>query len=160
MKKKFLYFILSAFVFLLDQMTKFVARRDLDAAGTVEFFSGHLRLHLVHNTGAFLSMGADWPPVLRWMILIVLVFFFLFFLTRMILKEQSTVKQKVCYAIILGGGAGNLLDRLWLGEVTDFLWLGFGPIQTGVFNIADMAILFGVIVLLLEVHPQNKKKIV
>ncbi len=158
-KNQFNYFLV-ALIFILDQSTKFLARKYLEAREPIEIWTGHIRLQLVHNTGAFLSMGAEWPGYLRWTVLIAFVFFFLFFLWRLMIKESSTPKQKTCYAIVLGGGLGNLLDRLLMGEVTDFLWLGAGPVQTGVFNLADVAILFGILVLLLEVHPKNNKDVV
>lgn len=55
----------------------------------------------------------------------------------------------VALAMILAGGTGNLIDRMRFdGRVTDFLYLTAGPLHTGVFNVADMAVTFGVIWLL------------
>jgi signal peptidase II len=58
--------------------------------------------------------------------------------------------QAVAYALLAGGGAGNLWDRLAGGAVTDFLNLGIGPVRTGIFNVADLAIVAGVVVLLVK----------
>ena len=54
--------------------------------------------------------------------------------------------DEVALALILAGGVGNLIDRLrFVGRVTDFLYLSAGPLHTGVFNVADMAITLGIL---------------
>ena len=159
MKKHLNYFLL-LLVVVVDQLTKYLARLFLQVDNHIEIGAGHIKLQLTHNSGAFLSMGANWSESARWIVLIGFVILFLFFLWRLMTSSQSTYKQKLCYAIVLGGGTGNLIDRIFAGEVTDFLWLGYGKLQTGVFNIADMAILFGVLILFLEIHPKNNKKVI
>jgi len=58
--------------------------------------------------------------------------------------------DEVALAVIIAGGVGNLIDRLrFAGRVTDFLYLQAGPLHTGVFNVADMAITFGILWLVL-----------
>lgn len=150
MASNFKNYALFALVLVADQVTKSIARTNLVEGDPISFLSGHLKFFLVHNTGAFLSLGASWPYHVRLVVLILFVIFLLYFLWRMMTHSSTDVKHKICYALVLGGGMGNLIDRLYLGEVTDFVWIGFGPLQTGVFNIADMAILFGVIYLILE----------
>ena len=52
--------------------------------------------------------------------------------------------------LFLAGGVSNLIDRVTLGRVIDFLNVGIGPLRTGIFNIADMAIIAGVVILIVE----------
>ena len=60
-------------------------------------------------------------------------------------------------ALILAGGLGNQIDRLlFQGGVTDFLFLTLGPLHTGIFNVADMAIMAGALLLLLDLQRQPK----
>jgi signal peptidase II len=60
------------------------------------------------------------------------------------------VRQALGLALVAGGGLGNLVDRFRLrGYVIDFMNLGLGPVRTGVFNVADVAIVAGVILLVL-----------
>lgn len=160
MRKNKLSYLLFFFTLVFDQSTKYLARTQLSETQPFEIWPGHFKFQLVHNTGAFLSLGASWPEPVRISILIVFVILFLFFVWRSMVSDKSTLKQKICYAVILGGGIGNLIDRISQGEVTDFIWLGWGVLQTGVFNVADMGILFGVLALILEIHPKDNKKVV
>ena len=67
----------------------------------------------------------------------------------------------VALALILAGGIGNLIDRISNnGLVTDFINVGIGPLRTGVFNVADMAVLFGVLALgYLSIYTHEDKAI-
>ncbi|HEV7425322.1 MAG TPA: signal peptidase II [Thermoanaerobaculia bacterium] len=133
-----------------DQAAKAVARRTLMNAYPVK--RGILTLLHTENPGAFLSLGADLSPNVRHIIFDGLVSVglvaaaFVLFTGRM---QPGT--DDVAIAFIVGGGAGNLIDRFRLGgRVTDFLFLQAGPLHTGVFNVADMAITCGVICLALS----------
>jgi signal peptidase II len=53
-------------------------------------------------------------------------------------------------ALFVGGGASNLFDRLARGSVVDFMNVGFGPVRTGIFNVADMAILLGAVLVVID----------
>jgi signal peptidase II len=67
----------------------------------------------------------------------------------------------VAWSLVLSGGVGNLLDRvLHDGRVIDFMNLGRGNLRTGIFNVADMCITFGVLLLILQAHwPQPSSPI-
>jgi signal peptidase II len=134
----------------LDQGTKLLARRTLMNAYPVK--RGVLTLLHTENPGAFLSLGADLPPNVRHLIfdglvsIGLLVAAFVLFTGRM-----QPGPDDVAIAFIIGGGVGNLIDRFRLGgRVTDFIYLQAGPLHTGVFNVADMAITGGVLWLALS----------
>jgi signal peptidase II len=64
----------------------------------------------------------------------------------LILRRGASVPLFASIAFIFAGGIGNLIDRVWRdGLVTDFINLGIGPIRTGIFNVADVAVTFGII---------------
>jgi len=143
-------FIPLLLILILDQTTKALARIYLTEQSVIEVWPGHIRLQLAFNSGAFLSFGSQWSDGLRGLVFIVFVMVFLFFLWKMMTSPKSNRAQKICYSLVLGGGLGNLIDRIYLGAVADFLWIGFGALQTGIFNVADVAILFGVLFLIFE----------
>jgi signal peptidase II len=128
-----------------------VARTFLDTGRTESLLHDVLRLQLTENPGAFLSLGASLSEHLRFVLftaadgalLIGLVLASLF-------VKRLNQWWIAALALIAGGGASNLLDRLIdAGRVTDFLNVGIGPLRTGTFNIADMAILGGAMLLML-----------
>jgi signal peptidase II len=134
----------------IDQGTKMLVRHTLMNAAP--HYLGVLTLLHTENTGAFLSIGANLPANVRHLVFDGLVSIglvaalFVLFTGRM-----QPGADDVAIAFIIGGGAGNLIDRFRLGgRVTDFIYLAAGPFHTGVFNIADMAITGGVLWLALS----------
>lgn len=130
----------------LDQGTKRLARRTLMNAFP-RHYAGVLTLLYTENPGAFLSLGSNLPANVRHLVfdglvsIGLLVAGFALFTGRM---QQG--RDDIAIAVIIGGGTGNLIDRLrFTGRVTDFIYLAAGPLHTGVFNIADMAITGGVL---------------
>ncbi len=148
MRRPLLHSILIAATLAADQLTKHWAREFLHLPR--EFFGGVLTLVLTQNSGAFLSLGASLPPGARTLIFSLIVAIGLgaaaWALFRGKLEHPG---EAAALALVIGGGAGNLVDRLvFHGRVTDFLYLAAGPLHTGVFNVADVAITSGVIWLL------------
>jgi signal peptidase II len=144
---------------LIDQVSKQAAVIYLKNTPDIELFWGLFKLTYAENKGAFLSFGASFPDFLRFKLFTVLVAGFLIYLTYYLLRHEMEKLQFYAYAVLLAGGIGNLIDRAVYQYVIDFLWMGYGPIRTGVFNIADMAIMYGVIVLLIEsIFFARKKK--
>jgi signal peptidase II len=138
-----------AITLLADQASKEAARRTLRREPPVRL--GVLTLVYAENNGAFLSMGACLPHAARTILFNVLVGAGLavaaFFLFR---KGGGWSGDDVAVAFIVAGGLGNLIDRIRTGWVADFFYLAAGPLHTGVFNVADMAITGGVVWLLLS----------
>jgi len=123
----------------------------LDPGRTESLLHDVLRLQLTQNPGAFLSLGASLSVQLRFVLFTAAAGTLLMGLVLAALFVKRLNRWGIgALALIAGGGASNLLDRLLdAGRVTDFLNVGIGPLRTGIFNIADMAILAGAILLLL-----------
>ena len=138
-----------------DQTTKSLARNHLQGQASVSFLGDTLRLQYAENPGAFLSLGASLPH--RWAILAFTVggaAMLLAAFTYAILVSAPERMQVIAVALICGGGVGNLLDRLrYQGYVTDFLNVGFGSIRTGIFNLADVALMAGAALFVLRYIP-------
>ena len=126
----------SCSVLIVDQYTKYLARslrRAIDL--------GPLMLTYTENRGAFLSLGANLPADVRAWLFNGVVAVGLTVLAVYVYRHPD-----VPLALVLSGGIGNLIDRLRFGgRVSDFLYLHAGPLHTGVFNVADMAITAGVV---------------
>jgi signal peptidase II len=133
-----------------DQVTKAVARSLLPESGAWSFLGDTVRLELAHNRGAFLSLGAALPEGWRQAIFLVGAGGVLLVLLGYVLFSRSlSAGATVGLALVMAGGVGNLVDRiLYGGYVVDFLNVGIGPLRTGIFNVADMALLAGALVLI------------
>lgn len=133
-----------------DQATKSVAGKLLATSDTVPLLNGFIRFEYVKNAGAFLGMGAGLPGGLRFLIFIVFTGTLLAMLLLLAIKDRdSSLTQLAGVALAAGGGVGNLIDRITNeGRVVDFVSLGLGPVRTGIFNGADVAVMAGVALML------------
>ena len=143
--------IITVIVVAIDHATKYAAWLYLRGQPTQTYFDGMIRLSFHENPGAFLSLGATLPPFWRTLIFTVLVALFLVYLFYYLMTEQSISEIGVRFgAMMFAGGLGNLIDRIFFENgVIDFLNVGIGNLRTGIFNVADMAIMAGVIGLLI-----------
>jgi signal peptidase II len=128
-----------------DQATKSLATQSLRDSDACSFFAGTLRLEYALNPGGFLSLGSNLPDYVRpWFFVGCNVCLMLVIFAFLIRQRNLDWKLFVAVSYILAGGIGNLIDRVSNnGLVTDFLNVGIGPLRTGVFNVADMAVMFG-----------------
>jgi len=104
-------------------------------------------MQYIENQGAFLSLGATIPTKIRSIMLIFLVGLFLFsMMLYLFVQNKLHINQIISLSLIVAGGVGNLIDRIFnQGRVVDFINLGVGPLRTGIFNVADAAITFGLV---------------
>lgn len=137
-----------------DQVSKSAARSMLHSGVTESLFADSLRLQLTENPGSFLSLGASLPEHLRFTLFTAAVAVILAGLVcaALFARRLSTVLF-VALALIAGGGISNLIDRLlYDGRVTDFLNVGIGSLRTGIFNLADMSIMAGALLLVVNMR--------
>jgi signal peptidase II len=116
----------------------------------LSLLGGVIELQLVANPGAFLSLGAGLPEAVRHVVLIGLVPLALVLVGVLFWRAPgASPSQVLALGLISGGGLGNWLDRVFGdGAVTDFVSLGVGALRTGIFNVADVAIVAGLALLL------------
>lgn len=131
-----------------DQTTKVVASDALPRDRVLSFAGDTVRLRYAENRGAFLSLGDDMPQLGRSLLLVgavgVGLAAFLAFLLRASSLNAFTL---VACSLLCGGGIGNWIDRVSPGYVVDFLECGIGRVRTGIFNVADLAITTGALML-------------
>jgi signal peptidase II len=140
-----------------DQVSKSAARTMLHSGVTESLFSDSLRLQLTENPGSFLSLGASLPEHLRFTLFTATVAVILVGLVcAALFARRLNTARFVALALVAGGGISNLIDRLLHdGRVTDFLNVGIGSLRTGIFNLADMAILAGALLLVIRMSAET-----
>ncbi len=134
----------------IDQATKFLAQAYVRDYPPRIYLGGIFRIEYAENSGAFLSLGAALSQETRFWIFVVAVGAFLAGAMWVLFREKNLDRLTAfSLSVIIGGGVGNLIDRIFRPNhgVVDFLNLGIGNIRTGIFNVADMAIMLGVILL-------------
>lgn len=148
---------LSLLVILLDQGSKQLAEAMLSHAqpvGVMPFFD----LTLLYNKGAafsFLHSQSGWQ---RWFFIVlalVVSLVMLVWLSRLKREERWTA---VSLGLIIGGALGNVIDRILLGYVIDFIDLYYGDHHWPAFNVADSAIFIGVTIMLLDALVLHRKR--
>ncbi len=132
-----------------DQISKEVVRNQIDNDERIEVIKDFFTLTKVENPGAFLSLGDSLPETARILVfilfpsvLLVVAVVYMFRTKHLSLTARSAI------ALLIGGGIGNLTDRILYGSVTDFMHIDFMIFQTGVFNMADVSIMTGMFLLL------------
>ncbi|MSP13396.1 MAG: signal peptidase II [Chloroflexi bacterium] len=135
-----------------DQLAKVAARQYLASQPPISLLGGIVRLQYTENLGAFLGLGAWLPAELRfWAFTVVAGAVLLGILVYLLWASSLSLPNVVALALIVAGGLGNQIDRfLQEGRVTDFMVLGLGPLHTGIFNLADVAVMAGIALLLLD----------
>jgi signal peptidase II len=134
-----------------DQLAKQVARSELALAETHSFLNDTVRLTLTENTGAFLGLGDSLPESAKSLLFQGAVgLLVLGLLWAAVFAHGLSRWQISALSLLAAGGLGNLIDRLINdGRVTDFMNLGIGSLRTGIFNVADVVAVTGVVLYLL-----------
>jgi signal peptidase II len=142
-----------ALVLIVDQIAKFLADRYLDY-GVAGDLLPILSLYRVHNPGLAFSMLAGFGTLGLIGFTLAITVVVLLFWTR---AHDGGRLAAIGYAFIIGGAVGNLIDRIRVGYVIDFLLLHFGEVALFVFNLADTALTIGPLLLILAyVHPPSQ----
>ena len=142
-----------------DRITKQIAEDSLAHLPRQSFFADTIRFEFVENRGAFLGLGAQWPEAVRLGLFTVGNSVLLALLVVLALRLRWSGALLVGACLFLAGGVSNLADRVVRGSVVDFMNIGVGPLRTGIFNVADMAILAGAIIVAFAVispRPQTE----
>lgn len=164
--KRSLYIIAIVVVTIaIDQLSKIWVRAtiqphtDTQIGERISLIGDKFIMMNIENSGAFLGMGSNLSPTLRIILLLILPVIVLGFVLRHILKD-STIDNWSLFAFssIIGGGIANVFDRIVYGSVTDFFFIDLGSVfRTGIFNMADMFVTIGMIILVFVSFGKKKK---
>lgn len=132
-----------------DRMTKHLAIIHLAGAPPQSYLQNTIRLQYAENSGAFLSLGSELPDTVRTAILTVGVALLLALVAVLAIRRRWTGTALAGVSLMWAGGVSNLIDRAMSGHVVDFLNLGVGSLRTGIFNVADVAVLLGAVMIVI-----------
>jgi signal peptidase II len=148
-KNSLMWLFLSLIILILDQITKTWVSTHLSFNQPVNILP-HFDLRLLHNTGAAWSILADQGGWQRWFLsglAIIVSIVIMVWLTRL----DSKQRWLACgLALILGGALGNVMDRIIYGYVVDFIDIYYQAWHWPAFNIADIGISIGAVMLLID----------
>ncbi|PDH48092.1 MAG: signal peptidase II [Bacteroidetes bacterium MED-G13] len=147
------YYKISSLIILsifFDQYSKFWIRNNIESYNEIELIGSFFTLIRVENSGAFLGMGSELSYIPK---LILLIIFPILVLVAVSIYTYVDKKldnlSLVGFSLIIGGGIANIFDRIVYGSVTDFLYINLGFFKTGIFNIADLSVTTGMILILI-----------
>ena len=136
--------------FLADRLTKWWAGDYLTEHGLTRV-NEWLTFRAAYNRGISFGMFQGIGPAVGWITLLFLLGLFIY---QMRLPKQAWL-LRLGLAVLIGGAMGNLVDRIFVGEVLDFIQT---PLRQGIFNVADMMIHLGMILVFLGVWQQERRE--
>lgn len=160
MKNKILIVLTTISLFFVDFFSKsyVVNHFTYGSAGQLTLIENIFNIKLVHNYGAAFSFLSHWKGAQVYIFSFIAIGMILYFIYE-IVKGKNTMLMNTIYAILIAGAAGNLYDRLTYGYVIDFLDVHILNYDFPIFNIADIYITCGFIILiLLELRKKDTKK--
>ncbi len=156
MKNKQFYFAIVIVALVADQFTKLWATAKLLPVSSVEVIAGLFRLTYARNRGVAFSLFADSEFEVRWVLSAISAIAAVAVFIYLLRTASQHGRLNSALALLLAGITGNLIDRVRLGEVVDFLdfhW--FDRFVWPTFNVADAAICIGAVLLALEMMKEE-----
>jgi len=149
----------AAGVVVLDRLTKWIVEINVSALDTIHVIPGFFDIVRSENRGVAFGMFNDSTSEWRTTLLVVLALAAVVFVSAMLWRPDKLDRSSFWgLALILGGAAGNVFDRIMWGRVTDFLDFYVGTYHWHTFNIADSAIVIGSGLLLLDLLRPKKRQ--
>ena len=155
MRKGLLYAVIAVALVILDQVVKVLVRTYIPLGTSVGFLPGIMDLTYVQNTGAAFSLFREHT----WLLALISAVASVVLVVLLIRRVFSSTAANVLLSVVLSGAVGNLIDRLFLGYVTDMFKTTF--MNFAVFNVADICLVCGIIALCVYVvffESREKKK--
>ncbi|MFY9175704.1 MAG: signal peptidase II [Peptococcia bacterium] len=139
-------------IFLLDRFTKYLVKTNMEPGQTIPVIQDFFHLTYIENSGAAFGIlkNRTWPLILVTIVILV----FLIYLAYTMARNNKWLL--VSLGLIIGGALGNLLDRIQTGLVVDFF--DFRGIWSFIFNVADVGVVVGVIILAWRIILMEKQE--
>jgi len=140
-----------------DQFSKKIVKRSVLPYETIRVLNDHLTVTRVENSGAFLSAGDSMSKTSKQIFLTLIpIIAMILGLVYLFLKPVSG-NMLIGLCFVIGGGLGNLFDRIMYGSVTDFLFVKVGIFETGIFNLADVSIMTGMLFIFFQFFTRKDR---
>lgn len=150
-RRAFMWYLLSLIVIVIDQWTKWLAETKLVFQEPVPIIEPFLNWTLAYNYGAAFSFLADQAGWQKWFFSGLALIMSLFLIGYLIKTPRQAKLLSLGLALVLGGAIGNLIDRLRIGKVVDFIHVHYADVwHYPIFNIADIAICIGVAIIIID----------
>lgn len=141
-----------------DQISKEIVRQKLEYNTQIDVIGKYLVLTKVENTGAFLGLGKSIPRPIYIVFMIVLPLLLIGYAIYYLMKKNTlSLLLIIAISVAIGGGLGNIIDRILYGSVTDFLYFDFVLFHTGIVNMADISVTGGFFMILIEFYINRSK---
>ncbi len=141
-----IYCYIGTLLIFFDRTTKIFAEKNIDSVYHITSFFSY---EVVHNTGISFSLFADKGPFV-FSILTILISILLYFFVKLMIERSKLGCNVMGECLIVAGGIGNLLDRVYYGYVIDFIFFHYKTWSYPHFNIADICIVTGVFIMLIQ----------
>ncbi|MBU9712442.1 signal peptidase II [Evansella tamaricis] len=148
------YYVIAIVIILIDQFTKWLVVQNMELRESIPLIEGVIHLTSHRNAGAAFGMlqGQMWLFYIATVIVTAVVIYYI----------QVHVKESrwfgISLGLVLGGAIGNFIDRVFLGEVVDFIDVYIFTYNFPIFNVADSALVVGVCMLIIHVIKEEKKQ--
>ena len=158
-RRAFMWYFLSLVVIIIDQWTKWLAETKLTFHEPVPVIEPFLNWTLAYNYGAAFSFLADAGGWQKWFFSGLALVMSLFLIVYLIKAPRKATLLSFGLALVLGGAVGNLIDRLLHGHVIDFIHVHYANVwDYPIFNVADMGISVGVVLIVIDMLFLEKKR--
>ncbi|WP_440895223.1 signal peptidase II [Amphibacillus sp. Q70] len=137
------YYLLALLIILLDQVTKWLVLANMEIRESIPIIENFLYITSHRNSGAAWGILAD-QMILFYVITVIVIVVLVYYI-----KQYAKTNKWLGFGLglILGGAIGNFIDRLIYQEVVDFIDVYFGSYSYPIFNVADSALVMGVIII-------------
>ena len=150
--KRFIYPFIAVIVIILDQLTKYLVRANMQPGDRIPVIGDWMSIYYVQNTGTAFSMFRD-NRLVTVFLTTALIIFCIFFIIKEAREGQTLIS--VLFTFVAAGGISNMIDRLTLGFVTDMISCG----SFAVFNVADIGVTCGCILTMIALLIQFKDEV-
>jgi signal peptidase II len=145
----------------LDQITKYLIHHSMRLHESIPVVNGFFAITYIRNPGAAFGFLAEMGDQFRFYFFVTVSVAALIFLVIFFYRTpREDLLAQIGISLVVGGAFGNLIDRLRLGEVIDFLDFFVGPYHWPAFNVADSAISIGLAILILQLFLRTKAETV
>ncbi|PRO65304.1 signal peptidase II [Alkalicoccus urumqiensis] len=149
-----IYYIIAAVIIGFDQLTKWLVVTQMEIGQSIPLITNILYLTSHRNEGAAFGIlqGQQW---LFYIVTVVVVIFLIYLLQK---NGEEGRLYKIALALVLGGAIGNFIDRVYMGAVVDFVDVYIGSYNYPIFNVADSALVVGVIMIIIFTFLDEKRQ--